>query len=138
MFTLHVTSELMARVDRFSVTFNRARMGALAAQPGNPFGVTIRSFGEGIACRVRHPLLAGKNRILGFRHQDLNVLDDLIRFYREKDLRFTLSVPPGQTTFALFQRLFQAGMWSAGSGTVPALIPTEGTYGNALSMPSKI
>lgn len=138
MSTLHVTPELMARVDHFSVAFHAARMGALAVLSGNPFGVTIRSFGEGLACKVRHPLLAGKNRILGFRHQDLNLLDDLVHFYREENLRFTLSVPPGETTFALFQRLVQAGLWSAGSGTVPALIPTEDAYGNTPSLPCVI
>jgi hypothetical protein len=72
MSALHVTPELIARVEHFSVRFHTARMGALAALPGNPFGVEICSFGDGIACKVRHPLLAGKNRILGFSPSDLD------------------------------------------------------------------
>ena len=87
----------------------------------------MRFFGEGLACKVRHPRQSGKNRVLGFRPDDLDLLDELVRFYREERLHFTLSVSPGQTTFELFQRLVQAGLWSAGGGTVPALVPTWST-----------
>ena len=96
-------------------------MSAAAAVPGNPFGVEVRAFGEGVAAKVRHPLLRSKNRIAGFRASDLPLLDDLLRFYRGDGLRFTLSVSPGQMTPALFQKLTEAGLWSEGSGTVPAL-----------------
>lgn len=138
MSTLHVTSALIARVDHFSVRFHAARMGSLAALPGNPFGVEIRSFGEGVACKVRHPLLAGKNRIIGFRPSDLDMLDMLLRFYHDDHLPFTLSVPAGQTTLELFQRLVKAGMWSGGSGTVPALLPHGGLQDASLPLPSDI
>jgi len=120
---MHITSSLIARINRFSVDFHAARMSAAAALPGDPFGVEVRAFGEGVAVKARHPLLVSKNRIAGFRPGDLPELGDLLRFYREGGLRFTLSVPPGQMTPALFQKLTEASLWSEGSGTVPALVP---------------
>ncbi len=117
---MHTTYALIARIDRFFVDFHAARMSTAAALPNNPFGVEVRTFGEGVAVKVRHPLLRSKNRIVGFRASDLPQLDDLLRFYQDDGLRFTLSVPPGQMTPALFQTLSEAGLWSEGGGTVPA------------------
>ena len=129
----HLTPELIARVERFQAYFHAARMGALADLPGNPFGVEVRFFGNafGVACKVRHPLLRGKNRIHGFGAADLGVLDDLLRFYREDGLPCSLSVPHGGMTEALFSHLVSAGLWSAGSGTVPAVLPDGYGEGSA-------
>lgn len=120
---MHITSDLISRVDRFSAPFHTAHMGALATLPGNPFGVEVRALGEGTAVKVRHPLLRSKNRVVGFQPSDLSRLDELTQFYRDDRLRFTLTVPPGQTTPELFTALVQAGLWTSGSGTVPAILP---------------
>ena len=122
---MHVTPDLIARIHRFSVVFHTARMGALTALPGNPFGVEVRGLSEGTAVKVRHPLLRSKNRIVGFRQDDLGLLDGLVQSYRADGLRFTLTVPPGQMTPELFQALAFAGLWTLGSGTVPAILPNS-------------
>lgn len=121
----HLTKELIARVDRFSARFHAARMSALAALPGNPFGVELRFFGagDGVACKVRHRILRGKNRILAFTAEDLPLLDDLLAFYRRDGLPFLFFVPHGQTTETLFKALTAAGMWSSGESAVPFLVP---------------
>ena len=139
MKTMHITPTLVARIDRFSVDFHAARMSAAAALPGNPFGVEVRAFGDGVAVKVRHPLLVSKNRIAGFRASDLPELGDLLSFFRSDGLRFTLSVPPGQMTPALFQNLTEAGLWSEGSGTVPALtVPTSVSAGLPLASAGEV
>jgi hypothetical protein len=120
---MHITSEMIARVGCFSVDFHAARMDAAAMLPENPFGVEVRRFGSGVAVKAQHPLLRGKNRIIGFQSNDLELLDDLISFYQADDLRFTLTVPLNRITPTLFRRLVQAGLWSEGSGTVPAIVP---------------
>jgi len=104
-------------------------MGALTALPGNPFGVELRFFGasDGVACKVRHPLLRGKNRILGFSPNDAPLLEELLNFYRAEGLRPSLFVPHGAMTHQLFQTLVRAGLWSAGSGTVPAIVGASRT-----------
>ena len=131
----HLTPALIARAEEFQARFHAARMGALADVPGNPFGVEVRFFGcgFGVACKVRHPLLRGKNRIHGFGAADGGILDDLLRFYREDGLPCSLSVPHGEMTEALFARLAAAGLWSAGSGTVPAIVPGRQGWDNAMS-----
>ena len=118
---------MIARVDRFGTHFNAARFGALAALPSNPFGVEMRRFGGGIAIKVSHSLLRGKNRIYGFRADDLVLLADLLAWYKGDGLACTVFVPPGAVTRELFQGLTGAGLWSPGSGTVPVFVPDEST-----------
>lgn len=121
----HLTPQLIARVEHFQARFHAARMGALADLSGNPFGVEVQSFGAGFgfACKVRHPLLKGKNRMHGLGAADTDALDDLLHFYRDDGLPCSLTVLYGEMTETLFSRLTSAGLWSAGSGTVPSVIP---------------
>ena len=123
MLAAHLTPHLIARAERFQARFHAARMGALADLPGNPFGVEICPFGDGVACKIRHPLLRGKNRIHGFGVADMDALDDLLHFYREDGLPYSLTVVQGGMTEALFTHLTAAPLWSAGSGTVPVIVP---------------
>jgi GNAT superfamily N-acetyltransferase len=127
MSIMHLTPELIGRAEHFQSRFHAARIGALAALPGNPYGVEVRFFGEGygVACVAKHPLLRGKNRIHGLCPQDNRLLGDLLDPYRTEDLpcSVSVSVPHGQMTQELFLALSQARLWSAGSGTVPAIVP---------------
>lgn len=123
MTILHATAELIAQVERFGTHFNAARFGALAALPGNLFGVEVRQFGEGVAIKTRHSLLRGKNRIYGFRATDLGLLVELLAWYKADGLGCTVHIPPGAMTRELFRGLADAGLWSPGSGTVPVVIP---------------
>jgi GNAT superfamily N-acetyltransferase len=140
MSTLHVTSSLIDRIDRFNAAFHAARMSAAASLNGNPFGVEILPFGSthGVACKVRHPLLRGKNRIIGFTPEDCDHLDALLNWYQDEKLSCSLSVRHGQMTDMLFGRLVEAGLWSAGSGTVPAIIPDGHADDSAPSTPREI
>ena len=126
MPNFHLCSEITVRAERFQAQFNAARTEALAALPGNPFGAEVQRFGdEGVAAKIRHPLLQGKNRIHGFCAEHLSLLDDLLAFYRDDGLSPSVSVPQGQMTPELFGRLTAAGLWSAGSGTVPARVTAK-------------
>lgn len=140
MTTLHVTLDLIARADRFGARFNAARMDVLASLPGNPFDAELRPFGtgEGVACKVRHPRLRGKNRIYGFGPNDLGLLDELLAFYQADGLRPALFVSHGQMTQPLFRRLVEAGLWSAGNGTVPAILPAARSGDDAPPTPPEI
>ena len=140
MTTFHVTPELIARADRFGARFNAARMGALASLPGNPFGaeVTLFGTGDGVACKIRHPLLRGKNRIYGFGPDDADFLDGLLAFYQADGLRCALFVPHGHMTQPLFRRLVEAGLWTAGSGAVPAIVPSARIGDDAPPTPPEI
>ena len=127
MSIMHLTPESIGRAEHFQSRFLAARLGALAALPGNPYEVTIRLFGEGygVACKAKHPLLRGKNRIHGLCPQDSGQVGELLDPYRAEDLPCSVSVPHGQMTQELFLALSKAGLWSAGSGTVPAIVPEQ-------------
>lgn len=118
-----ITPELIARIERFQIRFNTARMEALQALPGNPSGVEIRPFGQAVAYKARSPLLRGKNRILGFRADDAPLLDEMLAHFRTEGLPCRISVSHGQMTEPLFRQLVEAGLWSAGSGTIPLTLP---------------
>jgi len=99
-----ITPELIARIERFHARFNIARMEALRALDGNPYGVEICPFGRSIAVKVRSSLLRGKNRIIGFQPGDAPRLDEMLEHFRADGLRCTLSVPYGQMTQPLFRQ----------------------------------
>lgn len=125
----HLTKDLIARLERFNAEFHAARMGAAAAVSGNPFGIQVRRFGEDVvAVKVRSPLLRGKNRSGGITPETLDVLPELIDFYRSENLPFSLSIPYGRMTREMFDRLTAAGMRSAGSGAAPVLAPAGETF----------
>ncbi len=126
MTTLHITPDLIAQANRFGTQFNTARFGSVAALPDNPFGVEMRHLGDGVAVKVCHPLLRDKNRVYGFQASDLSVLGELLAWYRADSLACTFHVPPGAVSRELFQGLTDAGLWSPGSGTVPAVVLNAG------------
>ncbi len=125
MAVFHVTPDVIVQADHFGTKFNAARFEAVLSLPGNPFGVEVRQFGTGVAIKVRHPLLRGKNRVYGFRSGDLVMLKELLAWYKADGLTCTLHVPPGQINRDLFQGLTDAGLWSPGSGTVPVGVPAK-------------
>ena len=135
----HITSELVERIDQFGIRFHAARMRAAEALPGNPYGISMMYFGDGgIAAKAQHPLLHGRNRIYGFRTSDLDLLDDLIAFYRSDGLMCKIFVPHRHLTQKLFLRFSQAGLWSTGNGAVPAIVPADGADDAALLTPANI
>jgi GNAT superfamily N-acetyltransferase len=136
----HVTPGLIDRIDTFNASFHTARMSAVASLDGNPFGVEILAFGNthGVACKILHPFLRGKNRIIGFTPEDCDHLDGLLKWYRDENLSCSLSVRHGQMTDVLFGCLVGAGLWSAGSSTVPAIVPDGRADDSAPSTPPEI
>lgn len=120
-----ITPELIARIERFHLRFNRARMDALLNLPGNPYQVEIQQFGSATAFKTRSPLLRGKNRIMGFGADDMPHLHDALQFFRVDGLRCTLSVPHSQMTPPLFSRLCAEKMVSGGSGAALCVVPDD-------------
>ncbi len=123
-----VTPEVTAYFARFHTDFNVARMTALEQLPGNLYQVEVRAFDGGAdgpvwACKSRSPLLRGKNRFSGFTASCLPSLQDLLRFFREDDLRCTFAFY-GPMTPDTFDALTNAGLWSGGGGTVPVATVT--------------
>ncbi len=118
-----ITPDLIARIEQFHLRFSLARMEALQALPGNPYAVEIQRFGNALAFKTHSPLLRGKNRIQGFRAEDVPYLHEALNFFRKDDLRCTLGVSYGQMTQDLFMQLSAEGLWSCGSGTVACIVP---------------
>lgn len=83
---------------------------------------------------MRHSLLRGKNRVYGFRADNLNILAELLTWYKADGLAPTVHVPPGAMTRELFRALADAGLWSPGSSTVPVVVPA----GRTLPLPPEI
>lgn len=120
-----ITPELIAQIEQFQRAFSLVRMEALRNLSGNPYGIEIRPFGSTVATRCLTPLLRGKNRLVGFQAADAPLLSEMLVYFRDDGLRATLSVPHGQMSAGLFRQLTAAGLWSGGSGLVPAIVPDE-------------
>jgi len=111
-----ITSQLILIVEKFQLLFNAARFGALRDLPGNPYQVEIQNFGHALAVKHRSTQLRGKQRVVGFKAADSIHLDELLQWYRQDQLRYSIQLDYGEINESLFRRFAAAGLISRGSG----------------------
>ncbi len=87
-----LTTELVARMNRFFKDSAVARARLCEGLDGNPLGASVQSFGQAVAIKY----LAGgpihTNQVLGLEADDLSSLDAILRFYREDGLHCDLQL----------------------------------------------
>ena len=108
-----IDAELLSRLQAGHAAYLRAGWEAVAAEPGNPHGLEVRSFGSTLACRA--PGLAdvapyNRALLLG----DGERLDDLLAWFGEADLGLTIELGPAEIHEPLARRLAAAGLFQTG------------------------
>ena len=82
--TMVACSEMALRLGRADADLWSAWLEALAAIPGDPYGAELRRFNETTALLVHGVPLAYYNRVLMRDAPDVEVIDDIASFYRER------------------------------------------------------
>jgi ribosomal protein S18 acetylase RimI-like enzyme len=85
--------ELVHRVNEASIAYTIARLRVLERLPGNPIGVTIRSFEGGAALAARDLPVPSFNGVLGLRAGQRNLIAPLTQWLHEHgaEIRFELA-----------------------------------------------
>jgi GNAT superfamily N-acetyltransferase len=127
------------RVEQADGDYLAARVGALAAMPGNPYGAVVRRVGAARAFLVAGLPNAVFNHVTGLTEADAGQLGELAGWYAGNGRRIRVELTPAQASPALFEALtghglaqtgFYAGLY-AGADTGP----TAGHGGQADGAP---
>jgi GNAT superfamily N-acetyltransferase len=90
-----VTDALVRRLDAVSTSFGRDWLEGVAALPGNPLGLRLRTFGGAFAgAAINAPELDFMNRVHHLWPEDAHHLPDILAFYAEARIRPWFEVFP--------------------------------------------
>ena len=122
-----------ARVEQADTCYLEARLGALAALPGNPYGAEIRRIGDArafLVARLPGPLF---NHVSGLTEASAGQLGELASWYAGNGRAIRVDVTPAQASPALFEALSRHGLSQVGfySGLYAEAGPSAGCPGPA-------
>ncbi len=110
--------ELIARIEQSERDYLISRIRSISEREGNPEGVELRSFGGATACYIRTMPWPLFNSVVGLTHDDLDQLDALLAFYRERNRSFQIAINPSQAHGELLKQLARRSMYQASFHTV--------------------
>lgn len=103
-------TELAARIRQSEIDFTTSRISSIGERQGNPMGVDIRTFGHATAFAVKDMPWPTFNVVKGITDEDAGYVEDIVRFYRERQIAFQLDIDPAASGKQLFQALVRHGM----------------------------
>ncbi|MDR9854199.1 N-acetyltransferase [Paenibacillus sp. VCA1] len=119
MHTWPVTHEALAkRIQRAEIGFTTSRIRSIGEQPGNPQGVEIQTFGSAVSFYVKTMPWGLFNSVKGLSGDDAGRVEDIIRFYKERNRAFLLDIDPVDTDPKLFRHLAENGLFQQGFHSV--------------------
>lgn len=120
-----ISPELVSRYEQVWAQWQRARVGCLQQQPGNPLGAAAQQFGTATALRaVQAPSSVWLNRVLHLGDADVDHAEALVAFYKEHSIRPILELPPGLASEPILERLSELGARQTGFHTVTHGVPS--------------
>lgn len=87
-----LTRDLIERLRRRDFQASLARINAVRAIPGNPFGAQARYWGSALATIFDAEIVRGKNRVMGLEAEGLGDLDEMLDLFRENGTNCSISV----------------------------------------------
>lgn len=122
-----MTTALAQRIERAEASYMHARMLALQAQPDNPLGVEVRSFGDAVGWLVRTRRKPYYNRVMCLTEKDIDYFRAVDEWFREEQMPFRLDFAPGDQTPAALEWFARRGYYHAEFGAVFCSIPKQVT-----------
>jgi hypothetical protein len=109
MAGLPMTKALAMRVEFADVHYFIARTKALQSYRENMYGVEIRQYGSAVALMVKETQNLIFNRVMGAGDDTVEVLDEIIEWYRSNGRSCRFDVVPGIATPSLLSALTKRG-----------------------------
>ncbi|PYZ96782.1 GNAT family N-acetyltransferase [Alteribacter lacisalsi] len=110
-------TEQFSRTEQAEIRMTRSRLECMGGREGNPMGCEIREFGSTTAFAVKNIPGPSYNTVKGFYIEDLMHLDDILAFYREKEIEPRFELTPVHTDRELFLALAKKGYGQTGFHT---------------------
>ncbi|MEL6406967.1 MAG: hypothetical protein AAFR81_21530 [Chloroflexota bacterium] len=114
-----VTLELVRTLDETETAVEMSKSEGLRRQQGNPLDVEIRHFSDIVGLVARnasdHTYM---NRVMRVTAKHVDLLEEIITWYREQDVQYRVEIIPHLTDEALLRELFRLGLAPAEFNTV--------------------
>ncbi|KAA0547157.1 GNAT family N-acetyltransferase [Bacillus sp. BGMRC 2118] len=109
--TLVVTRELSERLEVSETDCLFSRLSAIRDIEGNSMGVEIKKFGNATAFSVKNIPGPSYNQVKGLKNGDEQYLEQIIAFYREREIHFQFEITPGNISGELLKQLNHLGYY---------------------------
>lgn len=109
-----LTPTLIDQLERSEVAYMIDRMNAIRERPGNPMGIEMAAFGTATAFYSEAMPWPQFNAVKGIGAGEIELLDDMLAFYRERERKPQFEVVPGRDNPALMQALTARGFYFKG------------------------
>lgn len=106
-----VNKELAFTLEKSETDVLHSRLTAIKEQDGNPMGVEIQTFGNAAAFSVKNIPGPSFNTVKGLEAGDEQFLEEIVDFYRQKEIPVRLELTPAHTSSGLLTYLSQLGFY---------------------------
>ncbi|TMW70726.1 GNAT family N-acetyltransferase [Alteribacter natronophilus] len=127
---MKVTTKRFLKTEQAEIEMTLSRLECMGKREGNPMGCEIKRFGKTVAFAVKNIPGPSYNTVKGFNSSDLDALDDILGFYREKGITPRFELTPADSgrelCFALHRKGFlQTGFHTSLEGRVERSVPSR-------------
>lgn len=130
-----MTRALARRIEAIDIDYSRSRLAGMQATPGNPLGIEVRQFGHATAFLIQGwPDFWYGNKIVGLEPGDEPYLEEMVAFFRDRQLDFRFEIIPGNLNSRLGSHLRRLGFYQGGFSAAVYGVPylPEETSGDVM------
>lgn len=106
-----INDDLAIRIVQSETDYFTSRISSIGERSGNPEGVEIRKLGNTTAFYIKTMPWGLFNSIKGFSENDINRLEEVINFYRERNRTFQLDINPIGISPKILRQLAEKGLF---------------------------
>ena len=100
---------LAERLENAEIDTLSSRLMEIQKMVGNPMGIEIQKFGNATAFSVKNIPGPSFNTVKGLKQGDEEQIDQIIEFYKQKEIPVRFELTPAHTSPELLTRLSEAG-----------------------------
>lgn len=113
-----VNQRLAKRLDQSEIDVLYSRLHAIKGLEGNPMEIEMQRFGNATAFTTGNILGPSFNTVKGLEAEDENQIDNIIHFYKQKNIPVQFELSPAQTSPGLLASLHDRGFYQSGFHTM--------------------
>ncbi|GMK42031.1 N-acetyltransferase [Paenibacillus sp. CCS19] len=131
-----ITKALAEKMEQSEIDFMSSRIDAIAAREGNPMGAELLKFGSSAVFYVREMPWGSFNTVKGIRSENIEYVDPIISFFRERNRPFQFEITPANSSNELLTYLSDRGFRHSGFHTTLYGVPSmdEPVYAEGISI----
>lgn len=108
-----VNRKLAVELENSEIDALHSRLNAIQEIEGNPMGVEMKRFGNATAFSCKNIPGPAFNTVKGLNSEDKGFLEEILDFYRQKEIPVRFEVTPAHTSTELLHQLHRLGFYQS-------------------------